>query len=71
MTFTGERHHFSLRIAGADSADIAERMCTGLEDAEFSIPGILVADIAVVGQPRPAADGATDIMIEALTILAD
>ena len=71
MTFTGERHHFALRVSGADSAEIAERMCMGLEDAEFSIPGMLVADIALVGQPRRAADGATELMIEALTILAD
>jgi hypothetical protein len=46
-------------------------MCAGLEDAEFSIPGMFVADISVVEQPRPATDGATELTIEALTILAD
>jgi hypothetical protein len=71
MTFTGERHHFSLRIVRADSTEVAERLCAGLENAEFSIPGMLVADIGVVEPPRLAPDGATEVIIEALTILAD
>ena len=54
MTFTGERHWLALRITGADSPDIARRMCSGLDDAEFSIPGIFVADISVVDAPRRA-----------------
>jgi hypothetical protein len=68
LTFTGERHHLSLRIRGLDSAAIAERMCAGLADAEFSIPGLCVADIALVGNPRRTPDGATELVIEALTI---
>ena len=71
MTFTGERHWFALRIAGGDSLDVASRMCAGLEDAEFSIPGMFVADISVVEAPRRASDGTTELTIEALTILAD
>src|SRR6476620_12139055 len=43
-------------------------MCAGLEVAEFSIPGLLVADIGVVGDLRRALDGATELGIEALTI---
>jgi hypothetical protein len=43
-------------------------MCAGLEDAEFSIPGIIVADIGVVGRPRRALDGSISIGIEALTV---
>jgi hypothetical protein len=71
LTFSGERHHLALRVTGADSPQVAGRMCDGLEDAEFGIPGMFVADIAVVGSPRAAADGATEILIEALTIEAD
>ena len=71
LTFTGERHHLQLRVTGCDSGEVVQRMCAGLEDAEFSIPGILVADIGVVGKPRRAPDGATELDIEALTISSD
>lgn len=71
LTFTGERHHFGLRVPGPASATISERMCAGLEDAEFSIPGVLVADIATVGAPRLTPDGATELIIEALTVACD
>jgi hypothetical protein len=71
LTFTGERHHFSIKVTGADCAAVAARLCAGLEDAEFSIPGLLVADIAIVGEPRPSVDGAMDLIIEALTISSD
>jgi hypothetical protein len=71
LTFTGERHHFALRVPGPGSGEIAKRMCDGLADAEFSIPGLLVADIAVIGAPATAPDDSTDITFEALTIAAD
>jgi hypothetical protein len=71
LTFTGERHHMTLTIRGSDSAGVVERMCAGLADAEFSIPGLLVADIALVGNPRRLPDGATEIIVEALTVAAD
>ncbi|MEO6225735.1 MAG: hypothetical protein ABIO80_07800 [Sphingomicrobium sp.] len=71
LTFAGERHLIELRIAGPWSAMVAERLCSGLADAKFSIPAILVADIAIVGEPVSNADGSTGITIEALTIAAD
>jgi hypothetical protein len=71
LTFTGERHEFHLRVSGPDSGRIVDRMCNGLEDAEFSIPGILVADILVAGTPRLAPDGSTSLTIEALTVSED
>ena len=71
LTFNGERHHLALRVTGFDSGDIVGRMCAGLADAEFSIPGLLVADIDLVGTPRRAPDGATELIIEALTIAGD
>lgn len=71
LTFTGERHQISLRICGPGSGDGMRRMCAGLADAEFSIPGLLVADISVLGAPMKAVDGSTDLTIEALTICAD
>jgi len=71
LTFTGERHHLSLRVTGVGSGAVVERMCAGLDDAEFSIPGVLVADIATVGSPRRDSYGATELVVEALTISED
>ena len=68
LTFAGERHRLSLRISGADSGTIAQRMCVGLDEYEFSIGAAIVADIAVTGTPRQAPDGSTELVIEALTI---
>ena len=48
--------------------ETAARLTQGLSDAEFSIPGQIVADIAVVGDPHPVEDGSIGIDIEALTI---
>jgi len=71
LTFTGERHRLCLRVTGPDSSQVIERMCDGLEDAEFSIPGVLVADIGIAGDPRRAADGSGEVVVEALTVSED
>lgn len=71
LTFTGERHQFELRIAGPDSRLTLDRMCDGLEDSEFSIPDVIVADIAQTGANVPAFDGSITVTIEALTVAAD
>jgi hypothetical protein len=68
LTFAGERHSISLRIAGPHSGAVAKRMTTGLEDADFVIPGQIVADITMIGEPKLAEDGATEVSLEALTI---
>ncbi len=71
LTFSGERHHIGLRIAGPGQGEAVRRMCAGLDDAEFSIPGLLVADIGVIGAPAQAIDGSIELTIEALTISED
>ena len=71
LTFAGERHQIELRVPGPDSQAIVERMCAGLEDAELSIAGVLVADIGVTDAPVIAPDGSTTVTIEALTIEVD
>jgi hypothetical protein len=68
LTFVGERHHFELRVPAPNSGEVVERLCNGLEDAEFRLPGLIVADITVCGEPARASDGATSVTIEALTI---
>ena len=71
LTFTGERHSIELRVSPPHSQAIVERMCSGLEDAEFTIPGIIVADIGIAGSPIRSKDGSTLISIEALTVADD
>jgi hypothetical protein len=68
LTFVGERHSISLRITGPHADSVAERLTDGLEDADFVIPGQIVADITATGKPTHSADGSTALTIEALTI---
>lgn len=68
LTLTGERHRLRLRFPPPDSAGIVDRLTDGLEDAEFAVPGQIVADVAVIGTPRVEADGSVTVEIEALTI---
>ena len=68
FVFAGERHIIALRIVGADADQAAARLVVGLGDAEFDIPGHIVADIAVSQPPRRGVDGSIDVELEALTI---
>lgn len=68
LTMAGERHLFELRVLGSHAQEIADRICIGIEDAEFAIPGQIVADIAVLGTPQADQDGSVTMTIEALTI---
>ena len=69
LTFIGERHEMELRVPGPDADSLTELLIAGLTEAEFSIPGQIVADI---GLERPAIhepDGSVSLHIEALTIV--
>jgi hypothetical protein len=68
LTFVGERHLIALRLVGPDCEDILNRLIPGLEDAEFAIPGHIVADIGLVEPPRHVDEGAITLNLEALTI---
>jgi hypothetical protein len=48
VTFSGTRHSVVLAFTGADAVVQGERLIDALPDHEFSIPGQLVADAAVV-----------------------
>ena len=39
-----------------------------MEDAEFDIPGQIVADVALAAQPVRNDDGSTSVKFEALTV---
>lgn len=68
LTFIGEQHRIQLRIPAPDAAQTAAMLVNGIEDAEFSLPGHLVADIALAGEPERNADGSISLSLEALTV---
>ncbi len=68
LTIAGERHAIALRIPGSGAASVAALLIDGLEDADFSIPGQIVADIALARPPVDQPDGAITLDIEALTV---
>lgn len=68
LTFVGERHEMLLRIPGPDAHLLAGCISEGLTDAEFSIPGQIVADVGLERQPTQNRDGSVTLHIEALTI---
>ena len=48
VTFSGTRHSVVLAFTGADDVAIGEQVIDALPDHEFTIPGQLVADAAVL-----------------------
>ncbi|PZU10922.1 MAG: hypothetical protein DI605_04710 [Sphingomonas sp.] len=62
-TFAGERHRLEIGLPDAGAADVFQ---AGLADAEFSLRGHLLADIAIAG--RRAVPAGLLIEVEALTI---
>lgn len=68
LTFIGEHHRIRLRVPAPDADETAGRLVNGLEDAEFVIPGHVVADVALAGEPERLDDGSITINIEALTV---
>jgi len=68
LTFVGERHEMELRVPGPDADRLAELLTAGLIDAEFSIPGQIVADIGLERPPIHNPDGSISLHLEALTI---
>ena len=68
LTFVGERHVLRLRVRGPGAEQLVDRLIDGLEDAEFAVPGQIVADIALPGAPSRDDDGSFMLEIEALTV---
>lgn len=68
LTFAGERHEIALRIPAPGATAVAALLVDGLEDADFTIPGQIVADIALVKPAAQQTDGSITLEIEALTV---
>lgn len=67
LTFTGERHEISLRIAPPEAQPAVALLRDGLADAEFGLRGHVVADLLIVAE-RVEPDGAMLVDLEALTL---
>ena len=68
LTFVGERHQIQFRLPGPKSDELVKTLVDALAEAEFSIPGQIVADIGPSGSVECNADGSVTINLEALTI---
>ena len=68
LTFAGERHVITLRIPGPAAAATARLLIDGLEEADFTIPGQIVADIGLMRPAINQPDGSILVEIEALTV---
>jgi hypothetical protein len=68
LTFVGERHEMKLRVPGPNADLVVEHLTSGLADAEFAIPGQIVADIGLHRPPHRNGDGSISLFIEALTV---
>ena len=68
LTFIGEQHRIRLRVPQPDAAGVTARLVNGVDESEFSIPGHVLADIAIVGEAERQEDGSFLVTIEALTV---
>ena len=64
----GERHEMELRVPGPNAEELVNRLTGGLSEAEFAIPGQIVADVGLERPPSRNTDGSFSLFIEALTI---
>jgi hypothetical protein len=67
LTFTGERHEISLRLAGPDPHLALEALRVELRHAEWQLDGHIVAEILIVDE-QVFDDGSITLEIEALTL---
>lgn len=63
---SGERHCIRLSLCGRGAGTTAERLARTVADHEFAIPGVLVADVAVIELGR--SDHIFRLDLEALTL---
>ena len=72
-TFTGARHSFSLAISGTGAGDAVAKLEREIGEAEFELPGHLVADILVTARRTDwhVSPPVIRIEVEALTVETD
>ena len=68
LTFMGEQHRIRMRVPSPDADALVASVVNGIGESEFAIPGHVVADIALEGEPERHTDGSIAFTIEALTV---
>lgn len=68
VTFSGARHSLTLAFEGWEAADDGEAFIAALPDHEFTLPGLLVADAAVVRSvqqllPHPRLEVGIEVLL--------
>ena len=68
VTFSGTRHSVVLAFTGAEAVAAGEALIDALPDHEFSIPGQLVADAAVIrvdhtALPQPRLEVEVEVLM--------
>ena len=73
VTFSGARHELTLRLDGEGAEDAATAFLEGLDAAEFSLRGHILADIALVSEERTRSGEVPQVRLklEALTVEDD
>lgn len=66
ITFSGERHRLAVRLTGAGAPAAVDAFLHGIEEREFTLPGHIVADVALVSVQLEAE--AVTLVLEVLTI---
>ena len=69
VTFTGERHRLTLKLAGPEAEAAADSFLTGLGERDFPLRGHILIEIACVGDSR--GEDEVRLTLEALTVEAD
>lgn len=68
VTFTGARHRLRATLTGAGAVGSAAEFLGTLPDLELTVPGQIVADIALVAEERSDCGCYAALELEALTI---
>ena len=68
VTFAGARHRLEVVVQGDGTVGAAADFLRSLPNLEFTIPGHIVADIALVSEERRDGGGYARLELEALTI---
>jgi hypothetical protein len=71
VTFTGSRHHVTLGFVGAAAIAAGEELIDALPDHEFTVPGHLVADAAIVAVEHTALPTPQLVVTMAVLLLED
>jgi hypothetical protein len=68
VTFAGARHRLRVVLEGTSAIGAAADFLAALPELEFTIPGHIVADVALVAEERGDAGDYAVLELEALTI---